>query len=40
MMENEVKELLAKVGDAEILRRLVMDQDRSFGWYNADGPEE
>ena len=78
MMENEVKELLAKVGEAEILRRLmvmgevvtgriplvrvkvdeiedakqaviiidneprrlVMDQDRSFGWYNSEGPEE
>lgn len=78
MMENEVKELLVKVGEAEILRRLmvmgevvtgriplvrvkvdeiedakqaviiidneprrlVMDHDRSFGWYNSEGPEE
>lgn len=78
MMENEVKELLAKVGEAEILRRLmvmgevvtgripmvrvkvdeiddakqaviiidneprrlVMDQDREFHWYNSEGPEE
>ena len=77
-MANEVKELLAKVGEAEILRRLmvmgevvtgkiplvtvkvdeiedtkqavikidtddrrmVMDQDREFHWYNSEGPEE
>lgn len=77
-MSNEVKELLAKVGEAEILRRLmvmghvvkgkvplvsvkvdhiddtkqavikidtddrrlVMDEDRCFDWYNAEGPEE
>ena len=77
-MSNEVQELLAKVGEAEILRRLmvmgevvtgkvpmvtvkvdhiddtkqavikidtddrrlVMDEDRCFGWYNAEGPEE
>ena len=76
-MSNEVQELLAKVGEAEILRRLmvmgevvtgkvpmvtvkvdhiddtkqavikidtddrrlVMDEDRCFGWYNAEGPE-
>lgn len=77
-MSNEVKELLAKVGEAEILRRLmimgevvtgkiplvtvkvdeiedtkqavikidtddrrlVMDEDREFFWYNSEGPEE
>lgn len=77
-MSNEVKELLAKVGEAEILRRLmimgevvtgkiplvtvkvdeiedtkqavikidtddrrlVMDEDREFHWYNSEGPEE
>ena len=77
-MSNEVQELLAKVGEAEILRRLmvmgevatgkvpmvtvkvdriddtkqavikidtedrrlVMDEDRCFWWYNAEGPEE
>ena len=77
IMSNEVQELLAKVGEAEILRRLmvmgevvtgkvplvtvkvdhiedtkqavikidtedrrlVMDEDRCFGWYNAEGPE-
>lgn len=77
-MSNQVQELLAKIGEAEILRRLmvmgevvtgkvplvtvkvdhiddtkqavikidtedrrlVMDEDRCFGWYNAEGPEE
>ena len=77
-MSNEVQELLAKVGEAEILRRLmvmgevvtgkvplvtvkvdhiedtkqavikidtdvrrlVMDEDREFYWYNSEGPEE
>lgn len=77
IMSNEVQELLAKIGEAEILRRLmvmgevvtgkvplvtvkvdhiddtkqavikidtddrrlVMDEDRCFGWYNAEGPE-
>ena len=77
-MDEQVKELLAKVGEAEILRRLmvmgevvkgkiplvtvkveqvedtkqaviridtddrrlVMDEDQSFGWYNSEGPEE
>jgi hypothetical protein len=77
-MSNEVQELLAKVGEAEILRRLmvmgevvtgkvplvsvkvdhiddtkqavvkidtdprrlVMDEDNCFDWYNAEGPEE
>ena len=78
IMSNEVQELLAKIGEAEILRRLmvmgevvtgkvplvsvkadeiegvkyavikidsdphrlVMDEDRTFYWYNAEGPEE
>lgn len=78
IMSNEVQGLLAKIGEAEILRRLmvmgevvtgkiplvtvkvdhiddtkqavikidtddrrlVMDEDRCFGWYNAEGPEE
>lgn len=78
MMDNVVQELLAKVGEAEILRRLmvmgevvkgkiplvtvkvdeiddakqavikidtddrrlVMDEDFNFGWYNSEGPEE
>lgn len=77
-MDNVVQELLAKVGEAEILRRLmimgevvtgkiplvtvkadqiedtkqavikidtddrrlVMDEDREFNWYNSEGPEE
>jgi hypothetical protein len=77
-MDNVVQELLAKVGEAEILRRLmimgevvtgkiplvtvkadhiedtkqavikidtddrrlVMDEDREFYWYNSEGPEE
>lgn len=77
-MDNVVQELLAKVGEAEILRRLmimgevvtgkiplvtvkadhikdtkqavikidtddrrlVMDEDRDFYWYNSEGPEE
>lgn len=77
-MSNEVQELLAKVGEAEILRRLmvmghvvkgkvplvsvkvdeldgvtqavikidtgprrlVMDEENCFDWYNAGGPEE
>lgn len=77
-MSDEVKELLAKVGEAEILRRLmvmgevvkgkvplvtvkvdeiedtkqvviklsndtrrlVMDEDMRFDWYNAEGPAE
>ena len=78
MMDNVVQDLLAKVGEAEILRRLmimgevvtgkiplvrvkvdeiedakqaviiidneprrlVMDEDREFHWYNSEGPEE
>lgn len=78
MMDNVVQELLAKVGEAEILRRLmimgevvtgkiplvtvkadqiedtkqavikidtddrrlVMDEDQEFHWYNSEGPEE
>ena len=78
MMDNVAQELLAKVGEAEILRRLmimgevvtgkiplvtvkadhiedtkqaviridtddrrlVMDEDREFNWYNSEGPEE
>lgn len=77
LVTDPVQELLAKVGEAEILRRLmvighvvkgkvpmvsvkvdelddtkqavikidtddrrlVMDEDRCFGWYNAEGPE-
>ena len=77
-MSDEVKELLAKAGEAEILRRLmvmgevvkgkvplvtvkvdeiedtkqvviklsndtrrlVMDEDMCFDWYNAEGPAE
>lgn len=77
-MSNEVQELLAEIGEAEILRRLmvmghvvkgkvplvsvkvdeldgvtqavvkidtdprrlVMDEDNCFDWYNAEGPEE